>query len=56
MAAGDIVPAVVTGFGANGSAHLRIGGLSADLQRQGFQWTRRTSANDLVTVGNLIEV
>ena len=56
---GDIVPAVVAAIGkpapATG-ARLRIGGYHADLTRDGFAWTHRTSAADLVKVGDLIEV
>jgi penicillin-binding protein 1A len=35
---------------------LRLGGYHADLTRDGFAWTHRTSAADLVKVGDLIEV
>jgi penicillin-binding protein 1A len=56
---GDIVPAVVAAIGkpapATG-ARLRLGGYHADLTRDGFAWTHRTSAADLVKVGDLIEV
>src|SRR5436309_3653351 len=56
---GDIVPAVVAAIGkpapATG-ARLRIGGYHADLTRDGFAWTRRTSAAELLKVGDLIDV
>jgi penicillin-binding protein 1A len=56
---GDIVPAVVAAIGkpapATG-ARLRIGGYHADLTRDGFAWTHRTSAADLMKVGDLIDV
>ncbi|MEQ1757859.1 MAG: PBP1A family penicillin-binding protein [Vicinamibacterales bacterium] len=55
--AGDIVPALVTSVtGASGSARVRIGARELDLPRAAFAWTRRTSAADLFTVGDLIEV
>jgi len=59
IAVGDIVPAVVEAIGkpapATG-ARLRIGRYHADLVREGFAWTRRSSAGDLVKVGDLIDV
>jgi penicillin-binding protein 1A len=59
IAVGDIVPAVVASIGKpapNGAARLRIGTLHADLGREGFTWTRKTSAADLFKLGDLIEV
>ncbi len=59
IAAGDIVPAVVTtvpGRGAAGNARVRIAGHAVDLPPAAFAWTRRASAADLFTVGDLIEV
>ena len=53
---GDIVPAVVTGLGPNGSARLRVGPFGAELLKAGFQWTRRTSASELMKTGDLIDV
>jgi penicillin-binding protein 1A len=58
--AGDIVPALVTaivttGAGA-GSARLRIGRNEVDLPRASFAWTRKTSAADLLKVGDVIQV
>ena len=58
VAVGDIVPAVVESVGkpAPTGARLRIGRYHADLVREGFAWTHRTAASDVVTVGDLIEV
>lgn len=56
---GDVVPAVVMAVGKpalTGAARLRIGAYEADLTKDGFTWTRRTSAADLVKVGDLIDV
>ena len=57
--AGDVVPAVVAALGTpapTGGARLRIGPYRADLVREGFAWTRRATAADLVTVGDLVDV
>jgi penicillin-binding protein 1A len=57
--AGDIVPAVVTALparGAGGSARIRIGRHAVELPASAFAWTRRASAADLFTVGDLVEV
>ncbi len=65
--AGDVVPAVVVGLagptrsGAGrplppGAARLRIGRYEADLVRGGFAWTGRSSAANLVKVGDLVQV
>jgi penicillin-binding protein 1A len=59
IAAGDVVPAVVSVIGkpaATGAARLRIGPYQAELAREGFAWTRRTTAADLFKPGDLIEV
>ena len=56
---GDVVPAVVLAIGKpapNGAARLRLGPYEADLTKDGFAWTRRTTAADLVKVGDLIDV
>lgn len=56
---GDVVPAVVEAIGkpaAANAARLRIGAYSADLTREGFSWTRRTTAADLVKAGDVIDV
>jgi penicillin-binding protein 1A len=59
IAVGDVVPAVVAAIGkpaATGAARLRIGPYQAELTREGFIWTRRTTAADLFKPGDLIEV
>src|SRR5262249_13228712 len=59
IAVGDVVPAVVSAVGKpapGGVAHLRIGRYHADLTREGYAWTRKTSASDLFKPGDLIEV
>ena len=55
VSVGDIVPALVMSVGP-ATAHLRIGTIGADLDKAGFQWTRRTAIADVVKVGDLIEV
>ncbi len=52
--AGDIVPAVVAVAGE--IARVRIGAAEVELPKAGFAWTRKSSASDLFTVGDLIEV
>ena len=57
--AGDIVPAVVTvvsGSSGNRGARVRIGEDELELPPNAFAWTRRTSADRLFKVGDLIEV
>ncbi len=56
IAAGDVVPAVVVTAPKTGAAHLRIGSYHADLDRAGYAWTRRTSAPDVFTPGDLVDV
>jgi penicillin-binding protein 1A len=59
IAVGDVVPAVVAAIGkpaATGAARLRVGPYQAELTREGFAWTRRTTAADLFKPGDLIEV
>jgi penicillin-binding protein 1A len=56
MAPGDIVPAVVMAAPRRGPAQVRIGPTTLDLPPAAFAWTRRTSAETLFTVGDLIEV
>ena len=55
MAPDDIVPAVVTGVTA-GQMQIRIGRYGAEIRQDGFAWTKRTSAAQLVKVGDLIQV
>ena len=56
IAVGDIVPAVVVTAPKSGAARLRVGPYHADLARDGYSWTRRTTAADLFTPGDLIDV
>jgi penicillin-binding protein 1A len=56
IAVGDFVPAVVISAPKTGPAHVRAGPYRLDLPREGFAWTRRTSAADLFKPGDLIEV
>jgi len=56
---GDVVPAVVESTGKSapvGAARLRLGRYRADLTREGFSWTRKTSATDLFKPGDVIDV
>ncbi len=59
MGVGDIVPAVVETVGKpapSGGARVRFARYHADLVREGFAWTHRSAASDLVSVGDVIEV
>ncbi len=59
IAVGDIVPALVISVGKPGpasGARLAIGRYRADLTREGFAWTRRALASDLLKPGDLIDV
>src|SRR6202011_1319334 len=56
FAVGDVVPAVVVTAPKTGPARVRVGRYHADLAREGYAWTRRTSAADLLKPGDLIEV
>lgn len=65
---GDIVPGIVVAVSGSSrasgdrralrpvSARVRVGTYHADLLKDGFAWTRRTSAADLVKPGDLIDV
>src|SRR5438874_5448582 len=55
MAVGDVVPAVVVSVSKT-AARLRIGRYHADLTREGFAWTRKAGATDVMKAGDLIEV
>jgi penicillin-binding protein 1A len=56
IAVGDVVPAVVVTAPKTGPARLRVGRYHADMAKDGYTWTRRTSAADLFKPGDLIEV
>ena len=56
IAVGDVVPAVVVTAPKTGPARIRFGRYHADLGKEGYGWTRRTSPVDLFKVGDLIEV
>ena len=56
IAVGDIVPAVVVTAPKTGSARVRLGRFTADLSREAYTWTRRTSPADLFKPGDLIDV
>ena len=55
MEIGDVVPAVVTGVVAD-TIQVRIRDFTAKIDREGFRWTRRSSAEELVELGDLIDV
>src|SRR6185295_16860565 len=56
LVVGDVVPAVVVTAPKTGAARLRVGRYHADLNKEGYAWTRKTSAADLFEPGDLIEV
>ena len=56
IAAGDIVPAVVVTAPKSGAARLRVGGYHADLTRDGYAWTYKTSAEQLFKPGDVVDV
>ena len=55
IAEGDMVPAVVTGTTAD-TIQVRVGPHAADIDPDGFAWTRKSSPGVLVEVGDLIDV
>ena len=55
IAEGDMVPAVVTGTTAD-TIRVRVGPHAADIDADGFAWTRKSSPDELVAVGDLIDV
>ena len=55
IAEGDMVPAVVTETTAD-TIRVRVGPHAADIDADGFAWTRKSSPDDLVEVGDLIDV
>jgi len=56
IAAGDTVPAVVVTAPKSGAARLRVGRYHADMTRDGYSWTARTSAEALFKPGDVIDV
>jgi penicillin-binding protein 1A len=56
MTAGDVVPAVVVTAPKSGVARLRFGRYHADLGREGYAWTGKTSAENLFKPGDVVEV
>ena len=56
IAPGDVVPAVVVSAPKTGAARLQMGRFHADLAREGYAWTRKTTAADLFKPGDLIDV
>ena len=55
IAEGDMVPAVVTGTTGN-TIRVRVGPHAADIDADGFAWTRKSSPDELVEAGDLIDV
>ena len=55
IAEGDMVPAVVTGTTAD-TIRVRVGPHAADIDADGFAWTRTSSPDELVAVGDLVDV
>ena len=55
IAEGDMVPAVVTGT-TRDTIRVRVGPYAADIDADGFAWTRMSSPSELVEVGDLIDV
>ncbi|MEW6320016.1 MAG: PBP1A family penicillin-binding protein [Acidobacteriota bacterium] len=60
VAAGQVVPALVMAVDPRsaraGTARVRIGDVTAELDRRAIEWTRRTHPADLVKPGDLVEV
>src|SRR5438874_1456888 len=56
IAAGDTVPAVVVTAPKTGAARLRVGRYHADLTRDGYAWTYKTSAEALFKPGDIVDV
>jgi penicillin-binding protein 1A len=54
MAAGDVVPAVVSAFEGT-TIVARAGALRVAIDRKGYAWTNKTTPAALVTVGDVIE-
>ena len=56
IAIGDIISAVVVTAPKSGAARLRIGRYHADLARDGYAWTYKTSADTLFKPGDIVDV
>ena len=56
IVAGDIIAAVVVTAPKTGAARLRIGHYHADLVRDGYAWTYKTSAEALFAPGDIVDV
>jgi penicillin-binding protein 1A len=56
IAVGDVVPAVVVTAPKTGNARIQFGRYHAELARDGYAWTRKTSTADLFKAGDVIEV
>jgi penicillin-binding protein 1A len=56
IAVGDVVPAIVVTAPKTGAARLRIGKYHADLTRDGYTWTYKTSAEALFKPGDVVDV
>jgi penicillin-binding protein 1A len=56
MSPGDVVPAVVVTAPKSGAARLRVGRYHADLGREGFSWTSKSSPADLFKPGDVVDV
>jgi len=56
ISVGDVVPAVVVTAPKTGPARVRFGPYHADLAKEAFAWTRKTSPADLFQPGDVIEV
>jgi penicillin-binding protein 1A len=54
MAAGDVVPAVVTSL-EGAAIHLRAGALAVTIDKKGFAWTGKPTPAPLVHPGDLVE-
>src|SRR5262245_12783875 len=56
IVAGDVVPAVVVTAPKTGPARVRFARYHADVNKDAYAWTRKTSAADLFKPGDLVEV
>ncbi len=52
---GDIVPAIVAGV-TDKRIYSKIGDYRSEINPEGFSWTKRTSATELVNVGDVIQL